>query len=111
MVCISFPYSDISIFTTFGRHSRWSVQGKLSQTTQSLQVTRSTSGTFEREQWQALEKRLVASQAWKTFSMSWPVQKDKAVKVLFDSLIKYVAFLSIVNASYGMREAFVLLSA
>lgn len=38
------------------------VWGKLSQTTQSLQVTRSTSRTFEREQWQALEKRLVA---WK----------------------------------------------
>jgi len=38
------------------------VWGKLSQTTQSLQVIRSTSRTFEREQWQALEKRLVA---WK----------------------------------------------
>lgn len=36
------------------------VWGKLSQTTQSLQVIRSTSRTFEREQWQALEKRLVA---------------------------------------------------
>ena len=39
------------------------VWGKLSQTTQSLQVIRSTSRTFEREQWQALEKRLVA---WKS---------------------------------------------
>lgn len=38
------------------------VWGKLSQTTQSLQVIRSTSRTFEREQWQALEKRLAA---WK----------------------------------------------
>ena len=39
------------------------VWGKLSQTTQSLQVIRSTSRTFEREQWQALEKRLAA---WKS---------------------------------------------
>lgn len=39
------------------------IWGKLSQTTQSLQVIRSTSRTFEREQWQALEKRLVA---WKS---------------------------------------------
>ncbi|KAF5321762.1 hypothetical protein D9619_000587 [Psilocybe cf. subviscida] len=38
------------------------VWGKLSQTTQSLHVSRATSRTFEREQWQALEKRLVA---WK----------------------------------------------
>ncbi|KAF8165632.1 hypothetical protein B0H34DRAFT_671432 [Crassisporium funariophilum] len=38
------------------------VWGKLSQTTQSLHITRSTSRTFEREQWQALEKRLVS---WK----------------------------------------------
>ncbi|PPQ68277.1 hypothetical protein CVT26_006193 [Gymnopilus dilepis] len=39
------------------------VWGKLSQTTQSLHITRATSRTFEQEQWQALEKRLVA---WKT---------------------------------------------
>ena len=39
------------------------VWGKLSQTTQSLQVIRSTSRTFEHEQWKALEKRLVA---WKS---------------------------------------------
>ena len=38
------------------------VWGKLSQTTQSVQVIRSVSRTFEREQWQALEKRLAA---WK----------------------------------------------
>jgi translation initiation factor 3 subunit M len=36
--------------------------GKLSQTTQSLHVYRSSARTFEREQWEALEKRLVA---WK----------------------------------------------
>jgi len=39
------------------------VSGKLSQTTQTLHITRSTARTFEREQWAALEKRLVA---WKT---------------------------------------------
>jgi translation initiation factor 3 subunit M len=37
--------------------------GKLSQTTQTIHVVRSTSRTFEREQWEALEKRLLA---WKT---------------------------------------------
>lgn len=39
------------------------ISGKLSQTAQTLHVTRSTSRTFEREQWEALERRLVA---WKT---------------------------------------------
>ncbi|KAH9482943.1 Eukaryotic translation initiation factor 3 subunit M [Psilocybe cubensis] len=39
------------------------VWGKLSQTTQSLHISRATSRSFEREQWQALEKRLVA---WKS---------------------------------------------
>lgn len=38
------------------------VSGKLSQTTQTLHITRSTARVFEREQWEALEKRLVA---WK----------------------------------------------
>ncbi|KAG5648768.1 hypothetical protein DXG03_000116 [Asterophora parasitica] len=38
------------------------VWGKLSQTTQSLHITRATARTFEKEQWEALEKRL---QAWK----------------------------------------------
>jgi translation initiation factor 3 subunit M len=38
------------------------LSGKLSQTTQTLHITRSTARTFEREQWEALEKRLVA---WK----------------------------------------------
>ncbi|KAF5393126.1 hypothetical protein D9757_001224 [Collybiopsis confluens] len=39
------------------------VSGKLSQTTHSLHVTRATARTFEREQWQALESRLLA---WKS---------------------------------------------
>ncbi|KAF9057843.1 PCI domain-containing protein [Panaeolus papilionaceus] len=39
------------------------VWGKLSQTTQSLYITRATSRSFEKEQWQALEKRLLA---WKS---------------------------------------------
>ncbi|KAG1811886.1 uncharacterized protein BJ212DRAFT_1483591 [Suillus subaureus] len=38
------------------------LSGKLSQTTQSLRIYRSSARTFEREQWEALEKRLVA---WK----------------------------------------------
>lgn len=38
------------------------VSGKLSQTTQSLRVVRAVVRTFEREQWEALEKRLLA---WK----------------------------------------------
>ncbi|KAF7355712.1 Eukaryotic translation initiation factor 3 subunit M [Mycena sanguinolenta] len=38
------------------------LSGKLSQTSQSLHITRSTARSFEREQWEALEKRLVA---WK----------------------------------------------
>ncbi|KAK1223316.1 hypothetical protein PQX77_013793 [Marasmius sp. AFHP31] len=37
--------------------------GKLSQTKQTLHITRSTARTFEREQWEALEKRLLA---WKS---------------------------------------------
>ncbi|KAF9464796.1 hypothetical protein BDZ94DRAFT_1307517 [Collybia nuda] len=39
------------------------VWGKLSQTTQSLHITRATARTFEKEQWEVLEKRLVA---WKS---------------------------------------------
>jgi len=38
------------------------VSGKLSQTTQSLRVSRSSARKFEREQWEALEKRLLT---WK----------------------------------------------
>lgn len=39
------------------------VSGKLSQTSQSARVSRATARVFEREQWETLEKRLVA---WKT---------------------------------------------
>ncbi|EMD40431.1 hypothetical protein CERSUDRAFT_111031 [Gelatoporia subvermispora B] len=39
------------------------VSGRLSQTAQTLHVTRATPRSFEREQWELLEKRL---QAWKT---------------------------------------------
>ncbi|KAG6828491.1 hypothetical protein H0H92_007806 [Tricholoma furcatifolium] len=39
------------------------VWGKLSQTTKSLHVIRATARTFEKEQWEALEKRLLA---WKS---------------------------------------------
>ncbi|KAL1754733.1 hypothetical protein FB107DRAFT_263039 [Schizophyllum commune] len=39
------------------------VLGKLSQTTKTLHIVRATARSFEREQWEALEKRLVA---WKT---------------------------------------------
>ncbi|KIK03132.1 hypothetical protein K443DRAFT_121587 [Laccaria amethystina LaAM-08-1] len=39
------------------------VWGKLSQTAQSLHISRATSRTFERKQWEVLEKRLVA---WKS---------------------------------------------
>jgi len=39
------------------------LSGKLSQTTQLLHVTRSTSRVFEREQWEVLEQRLAA---WRT---------------------------------------------
>lgn len=38
------------------------VSGKLSQTTQSLRISRSSARKFEREQWEALEKRLLT---WK----------------------------------------------
>lgn len=39
------------------------LSGRLSQTGQTLHVTRATPRSFEREQWELLEKRL---QAWKT---------------------------------------------
>jgi translation initiation factor 3 subunit M len=39
------------------------VSGKLSQTTQTLHISRATARTFEHAQWEALEKRLLA---WKT---------------------------------------------
>jgi translation initiation factor 3 subunit M len=39
------------------------VWAKLSQTSQSLRITRATVRTFEKEQWEALEKRLLS---WKS---------------------------------------------
>jgi len=39
------------------------ITGKLSQTTKTLHILRATARSFEREQWEVLEKRLVA---WKT---------------------------------------------
>jgi translation initiation factor 3 subunit M len=39
------------------------LSGKLSQTSQTVHVTRSVARAFEREQWEALEQRIVA---WKT---------------------------------------------
>lgn len=39
------------------------LSGKLSQTTQTLHVAHATSRTFEREQWELLERRL---SAWRT---------------------------------------------
>lgn len=66
------PYSKVAevLQVDISEVEKWAIDviraglvwGKLSQTTQSLQVTRSTARTFEHEQWQALEKRLVA---WK----------------------------------------------
>lgn len=37
--------------------------GKMSQTSQRLHITRSTARTFDKDQWQVLEKRLIA---WKS---------------------------------------------
>ena len=39
------------------------LSGKMSQTTQSLHVVRCTPRVFEKEQWEALEKRVLA---WRT---------------------------------------------
>ena len=39
------------------------VSGKLSQTSQTFHIIRASARAFEREQWEALEKRLLA---WKT---------------------------------------------
>lgn len=67
------PYSTIAVSLQVEPSDveKWAIDviragllsGKLSQTTQTLHVTRSTARTFEREQWEALEKRLVA---WKS---------------------------------------------
>ncbi|KAG1718160.1 uncharacterized protein EDB91DRAFT_1352529 [Suillus paluster] len=66
------PYSEIAstLQIELSQVEKWAIDvirtgllsGKLSQTTQSLHVYRSSARTFEREQWEALEKRLVA---WK----------------------------------------------
>ena len=39
------------------------MSGKLSQTSQTFHIVRASARAFEREQWEALEKRLIA---WKT---------------------------------------------
>lgn len=39
------------------------LSGKMSQSTQSLHIVRSTVRVFEKEQWEALEKRVLA---WRT---------------------------------------------
>ncbi|KAG0702392.1 hypothetical protein DFH29DRAFT_921438 [Suillus ampliporus] len=66
------PYSEIAstLQIELSQVEKWAIDvirtgllsGKLSQTTKSLHVYRSSARTFEREQWEALEKRLVA---WK----------------------------------------------
>ncbi|KAG2108659.1 uncharacterized protein F5147DRAFT_612440 [Suillus discolor] len=66
------PYSEVAsiLQIELSEVEKWAIDvirtgllsGKLSQTTQSLHVYRSSARTFEREQWEALEKRLVA---WK----------------------------------------------
>lgn len=66
------PYSEVAstLQIDLSQVEKWAIDvirtgllsGKLSQTTQSLHVYRSSARTFEREQWEALEKRLVA---WK----------------------------------------------
>ncbi|KAI6135191.1 hypothetical protein EDD17DRAFT_45820 [Pisolithus thermaeus] len=67
------PYSQIAstLQVSSSDVEKWSidviraglVSGKLSQATQTLHVVRSSARKFEREQWEALEKRLLA---WKT---------------------------------------------
>ncbi|KIM58772.1 hypothetical protein SCLCIDRAFT_1218321 [Scleroderma citrinum Foug A] len=66
------PYSQIATTLQIdpSEVEKWSidviraglVSGKLSQTTQSLRISRSSARKFEREQWEALEKRLLT---WK----------------------------------------------
>jgi translation initiation factor 3 subunit M len=69
---LDLPYASIAsaLQVDLSEVEKWSidvireglVSGKLSQTTQTLHITRSTARTFQREQWEALEKRLMA---WK----------------------------------------------
>ncbi|KAG1831049.1 hypothetical protein EV424DRAFT_214102 [Suillus variegatus] len=64
------PYSEIAsiLQIELSEVEKWAIDvfragllsGKLSQTTQSLHVYRSSARTFEREHWEALDKRLVA---------------------------------------------------
>ncbi|OJA14335.1 hypothetical protein AZE42_10498 [Rhizopogon vesiculosus] len=66
------PYSKVAstLQIELNQVEKWAIDvirtgllsGKLSQTTQSLHVYRSSARTFEQEQWEALERRLVA---WK----------------------------------------------
>ncbi|KAG1801211.1 hypothetical protein EV424DRAFT_1264935, partial [Suillus variegatus] len=65
------PFSKVAsiLQIEFSEVEKWAfdvstglLSGKLSQTTQSLHLYRSSVCTFEREQWEALEKRLIA---WK----------------------------------------------
>ncbi|KAH7923661.1 hypothetical protein BV22DRAFT_1113278 [Leucogyrophana mollusca] len=67
------PYSQIAstLEIDTSEVEKWAIDvirtgllsGKLSQTSQSLHVYRSAARTFEREEWEALEKRLIA---WKS---------------------------------------------
>ncbi|KAG1848804.1 uncharacterized protein F5891DRAFT_958874, partial [Suillus fuscotomentosus] len=68
------PYSVVASIPQIelSQAEKWAIDvdllsGKLSQTTQSLHAYRSSARTFEREQWEALEKRLVA---WKASQAS-----------------------------------------
>ncbi|KAG6861869.1 hypothetical protein C0995_011166 [Termitomyces sp. Mi166 len=67
------PYSKVaeSLQVDVAEVEKWAIDviraqlvwGKLSQTKQSLHITRATARTFEKEQWEALQKRLLA---WKS---------------------------------------------
>ncbi|KAG5340416.1 hypothetical protein C0989_001656 [Termitomyces sp. Mn162] len=67
------PYSKVAeaLQVDLAEVEKWAIDviraqlvwGKLSQTTHSLYVTRATARTFEKEQWEALQKRLLA---WKS---------------------------------------------
>ena len=63
MVHIALPLPHILLYQPLPVIRAGLVLGKLSQTTKMLHIVRATARSFEREQWEALEKRLVA---WKT---------------------------------------------
>lgn len=65
--CAIFYEGDIIQPVSFSVIRAGLVWGKLSQTTESLHITRATSRHFEKEQWLALEKRLIA---WKSSLVS-----------------------------------------